>query len=423
MLREFQDEIQKLKAQLAARENGIPLLADGALPLTAERKDDNVVVEKIVEKIIHIDASKEQRAAWEAKAEKEKEELKSQAKKDVEDKEAMFKQRLLREVEERKVLQEKLRAMEAKLIQGGELADKAHKQEALLLQTKVDLNAQQQQQRRLAQELAIKEETNLVLEEQYSSLQEEVDSKTKKLKKLWIKLQTANREIADLQEEFQREREDMIDTIRQLARQLKLKDVVLTNFVPPEEAKRIEQQATWSDELDNWTIGRLELAGNNLLTTLKRPVSIDGLRRPETEYARARKLFDKDPRFRYDNLLELDLDLPGEGTTQHYVGPETVSNIAQILDMPLDGPTEKVLFSDNNGVVSSSPYLKYAYHHQEEPSAAPTAGKTATRKPKITSSSPIKTDRRPTICTKEEEEEDEELYPSARGLLSSSSRR
>jgi hypothetical protein len=40
---------------------------------------------------------------------------------------------------------------------------------------------------RLAQELAEKEESHLTLEEQYSSLQEEVEVKTKKLKKLWNK--------------------------------------------------------------------------------------------------------------------------------------------------------------------------------------------------------------------------------------------
>lgn len=42
-----------------------------------------------------------------------------------------------------------------------------------------------------------------------------------------------------MQEEFQREREDMLDTIRQLTRQLKLKDVIITNFVPPEESKKV----------------------------------------------------------------------------------------------------------------------------------------------------------------------------------------
>lgn len=52
---------------------------------------------------------------------------------------------------------------------------------------------------RLARELAEKEDAHLTLEEQYSSLQEEVEVKTKKLKKLWNKWQAANREVQDLQ--------------------------------------------------------------------------------------------------------------------------------------------------------------------------------------------------------------------------------
>jgi phenylalanyl-tRNA synthetase beta subunit len=45
----------------------------------------------------------------------------------------------------------------------------------------------------------------------------------------------------NFQEEFQREREDMLDTIRQLTRQLKLKDVIINNFVPPEESKKVRR--------------------------------------------------------------------------------------------------------------------------------------------------------------------------------------
>lgn len=48
--------------------------------------------------------------------------------------------------------------------------------------------------------MAEKEEANLQLEEHFSSLQEEVEVKTKKLKKLWNKYQIATREIKDLQE-------------------------------------------------------------------------------------------------------------------------------------------------------------------------------------------------------------------------------
>ena len=52
----------------------------------------------------------------------------------------------------------------------------------------------------LQSELAEKEEANLQLEEHFSSMQEEVEVKTKKLKKLFAKYQGAVRETQDLQE-------------------------------------------------------------------------------------------------------------------------------------------------------------------------------------------------------------------------------
>ncbi|CAN0572853.1 unnamed protein product, partial [Ectocarpus sp. 12 AP-2014] len=125
-----------------------------------------------------------------------------------------------------------------------------------------------------ARELAEKEEGITELNREFHDLEEEVEVKTKKLKKLWSKYQTAHREIKDIQEEFQQERSDMLDTIRELTRQLKLKEVVITNFVPPEEVSSVERRAQWNEEASAWLIPRLELAGNSL--RMRRPVSVAG---------------------------------------------------------------------------------------------------------------------------------------------------
>lgn len=93
--------------------------------------------------------------------------------------------------------------MEEKLIKGGEVISKASQQEAQLRRAEQELRERQQEEARLARELAEKEEANLQLEEHFSSLQEEVEVKTKKLKKLWSKYQAAAQEAQDLQQEFQ----------------------------------------------------------------------------------------------------------------------------------------------------------------------------------------------------------------------------
>jgi len=46
----------------------------------------------------------------------------------------------------------------------------------------------------------------------------------------------------------------MLDTIRQLSRSVKLKDMIISNFIPEEYAKSIEKRATWNQEEDCWNI-------------------------------------------------------------------------------------------------------------------------------------------------------------------------
>jgi kinesin family protein 3/17 len=92
--------------------------------------------------------------------------------------------------------------MEEKLIRGGEVISKAALQEAALRKAEKELRERQMQEAALARELAEKEEANLQLEEHFSSLQEEVEVKTKKLKKLWNKFQQAQREVKEQEEEF-----------------------------------------------------------------------------------------------------------------------------------------------------------------------------------------------------------------------------
>ena len=54
-----------------------------------------------------------------------------------------------------------------------------------------------------AMEISENEEEKTMMEEKYSSLADEVEAKTKKLKKLWTKYQSAKSEAKDLQQEFQ----------------------------------------------------------------------------------------------------------------------------------------------------------------------------------------------------------------------------
>ena len=48
----------------------------------------------------------------------------------------------------------------------------------------------------------------------------------------------------------------MLDTIRQLTRTMKLKDLIIANFIPEETARMLERRAAWveNEEGDGWII-------------------------------------------------------------------------------------------------------------------------------------------------------------------------
>lgn len=85
----------------------------------------------------------------------------------------------------------------------------------------------QLEEKRLKRELAQKEEEVSLQEEKYANIQQEVEVKTKKLKKLWNKIQQAKVDIQDGQELIQKEKEDILDNIRELSKSLKLKMLVI----------------------------------------------------------------------------------------------------------------------------------------------------------------------------------------------------
>ena len=366
MLREFQEEIMRLKKQLQSGGGGGGGFGGGGK-----------VQERIVEKVVYKEGISEakmreleernakERAEIEKKARSEVERLKLTQEQAEREKKAM-EEAIERERAEagkaekaRQLLKKKLAAMENKLLIGGELMDKAAKQEYELRQAQIELEERRRQEQELARELAEREEATMMVEEQFASLSEEVEVKTKKLKKVWQKYQQAKEEIKDMGEEFGREREDMLDTIRDLQRQLKLKDTILDNFVPPDEVEQLNRRATWNEENESWQVARLDISGNKIRG--RRPLSANNSRRPESEFARHRKQYDKNPRYRSDNIVDFDLDMP-QRTTHDYEGPAMSQRVQAALNAALIGEEDEVTFQPPENLPNATnfnPYLNY----------------------------------------------------------------
>lgn len=55
-----------------------------------------------------------------------------------------------------------------------------------------------------------------------------------------------------------------MDRIRELTREIRLKHLIIDQFVPAQEYMRIERRSEWADELNDWVIPNLEYTGNNI---------------------------------------------------------------------------------------------------------------------------------------------------------------
>lgn len=68
----------------------------------------------------------------------------------------------------------------------------------------------------------------------------------------------------DLNEMFHGQREDLMDRIRELTREIRKKHLIIDQFIPAQEYMKIERRADWADEIDDWIIPNVEYTGNNI---------------------------------------------------------------------------------------------------------------------------------------------------------------
>ncbi|KAL7860084.1 hypothetical protein SRHO_G00152310 [Serrasalmus rhombeus] len=343
LLREFQEEIARLKEQLEKRsgkkkrkrrrrkvgEGGEELDDDAE-----EEEDDDDDDED------GVDGDKNNADYWREQQEK----LEKERKAIMEDHSlvAEEKQRLLREKEKKmddlhrekealEMLASKVKAMESKLLVGGKnIVDHTNEQQRILEQKRHEIAEQKRREREMQQEMECRDEETLELKETYSSLQQEVDIKTKKLKKLFAKLQAVKAEIHDVQEDHIKERQELEQTQNELTRELKLKHLIIENFIPLEEKNKIVVRATFDEEDDTWKMRPITRIQDDQQMMI-RPVSAVGYRRPLSQHARMAMMMRPDARYRAENILMLELDLPSR-TTKEYEEPVIAPKVAAALE-------------------------------------------------------------------------------------------
>ncbi|XP_029630797.1 kinesin-like protein KIF3C isoform X2 [Salmo trutta] len=369
LLREFQKEIARLRAQLSHREGrGKHRKEDGEEGWDGEGDEEG---EEEVEK---------ERTLQEERLEEEKEAIREDGSLLAEEKQRLLgeKERMMGDLRKERDATEQLtakyKAMESKLLVGGKnITDHTNEQQKTLEIRRQEIAEQSRREREIQQQVMVQDEETLELRETFSSLQQEVEAKTKKLKKLYAKLQSVKAEIQDVNDEHVRIRQELEQTQNDLTRELRFKCLIIANFIPPEEKNKIMNRLTFDPEEDQWKFTPLVPAESQMK---KRPVSAVGYKRPISQYARVSLEMGAHSRYRAENIMFLELDM---------THPTIVSLDHRPLEVgPIYSPTDTVPYRERaapvhmsrswcqtpRAITSSTSTVSLATHSTATPTAA-----------------------------------------------------
>uniref|UniRef100_A0A1A8IKR9 Kinesin-like protein n=1 Tax=Nothobranchius kuhntae TaxID=321403 RepID=A0A1A8IKR9_NOTKU len=403
MLRQFQEEIAKLKEQLNKR--------GGKKKRKKQRRRDGSDGEDLEDGETE-DDDDEGGDYWreqQEKLEREKRAILEDHSLVAEEKTRLLKEKekkmedLKTEKEAGEKLTAKVKAMESKLLVGGKnIVDHTNEQQRMLEQKRQEIAEQKRREREIQQQMESRDEETLELKETYSSLQQEVDIKTKKLKKLFSKLQAVKAEIQDIQEEHIKERQDLEQTQNELTRELKLKYLIIENFIPLEEKNKVLNRAFFDDDDECWKLKAITRIEDDH-QMMSRPRSAVGYRRPLSQHARTAMMLSHDTRYKAENILMLEMDQPAR-TTKKYQEPVIAPKVAAALEDALRDEDE--IQVDASGFRSSLGAGPPAGASTSSSLKKPKSGRTRTSKKSSTPTSPFSPSS-----------PGSPLYPQARGLV------
>ena len=100
-----------------------------------------------------------------------------------------------------------------------------------------------------------RKETELLEKEQhYNSLQDEVVDNRKIIKKLKSKLKNAQAELTDFNKENAERNEELLDTVREQAKELDFLNQMIGNLMTEEQLYKIKEKTEWDEERRKWRI-------------------------------------------------------------------------------------------------------------------------------------------------------------------------
>jgi len=227
LLKEYGEEIKRLKMLL---ENGGKI-------------EGNINIETLGGMLKNQEEGGKNRPKLEKKNTKEFDKLQDELKKRNED--------LNAEKQQREKLQKLIQDLEKNRVVGGKGNESAIHEYTEL---KDKVKQQILNEEKLRKEKQKAEEEMLVVEKKYQNLTDEVEELRKINKKLKKNYKNAVNDLQDIEKEHEGNREDLLDSIREQERDLKLFYGMLRIMIKPEEINKVKSASLWDDNINDYKI-------------------------------------------------------------------------------------------------------------------------------------------------------------------------
>ncbi|KAM3134225.1 hypothetical protein pb186bvf_013645 [Paramecium bursaria] len=326
MIREYQEEINRLKDELQRKG-----LGQGGQ-------------KRITEQVIEVEDD-EALTELQLKAQRDREELEKQLRdtKNISSLAEEEKKKLKQQLEEKKKIENnlkkdkeamvsKLKEMQQQLLHGDKLKEEARNKEKELIKARMELEERNQQNKRIEEEFARKQAVQMDVEQKYGTAKEEIEAKTQKLNSLVNKIKELKSQALEQNQFRQRQKDEILEDNRESLRQLNLMNFIIEHFIPAEEVQRLEKKLEFNDEVDDWILKEDQM-------TQKKIQSVYNFKRPLCNFSKMAINFgDPNPRFRPENILSLDLDLP-QRLTEDFTDEQS-QKVAEVLNVALNDDEE-----------------------------------------------------------------------------------
>jgi len=266
MLREYQTEIAKLK-ELLEKGGPVPSPNHNGVSMSTVPSEEMLEAERLRVRQEYENDMEEIRKKYQseqeskAKIQAEVEEMRSHYEEKLKEVNEKSSQNNSEEIDtEQKLAVEKLKKLQASLVDGGKRAGDMDLKERRLKRKK----AAEKRMKVLGEALGHVDSEDGVLVKVYDDIQTELSEKTAALKKLKQRVRGLNSEISDLQSEFEKDRQDYLDTIRKQDQQLLLLQAILDKIQPTirkdcnySNIDRMKNESVWMEENQWWRIPEL----------------------------------------------------------------------------------------------------------------------------------------------------------------------